>query len=341
MNSGKSPTDSSMNPSSERPIAVLLKLAGERDQPSADAIDQARKAATVSWQHAVREEKRQQRIQWLRPLIFAAALSGAAAALVLVIKPQPESSASAPVAQIARIEGEVRRSNDANPQSATTFFAGETVTTHVGRIALAMGSLSLRVDRNTRLTALNERDFRLDYGRVYVDSGSINAHSALRIHTAGGVIEHKGTQFQVISTDRSTEVLVREGRVSVQPASDHHAVDLTAGEAARIAGSNVSVRSGVSPHDAAWEWVNEIAPAFDIEGRPFAEFLAWITREHGWQLRFASIALEQTAQQTRLHGSLLNRNPAQQLSDVGMMTATDLRIEQGVLIVEPAKDAAL
>jgi ferric-dicitrate binding protein FerR (iron transport regulator) len=155
------------------------------------------------------------------------------------------------------------------------------------------------------------------------------------------MVEHRGTQFQVISQTPSTEVLVREGRVSVKLATDQRTVDLAAGEAVTIAGSNVSIRSGLNTHDAAWDWVNEIAPAFDIEGRPLAEFLAWITREHGWQLRFASIDLERTAQRTRLHGSLLSRSADQQLNDVGLMTATDLHVDQGVLIVEQAKDASL
>jgi ferric-dicitrate binding protein FerR (iron transport regulator) len=341
MNSGKSSDSSTRNSPSDRPIAALLKLAGERDQPSADALEQARTAAAQSWRHAVNEEKRRQRTRWLRPLIIATTLSGVAAAFVLVVQPQFESKAHVPVAQVARIEGDVHRSLDAHPQNSPTLFAGETVTTSSGRMALAMGSLSLRVDRNTRLTALNERDFQLDYGRVYVDSGSVNAHSALRIYTASGMVEHRGTQFQVISQTPSTEVLVREGRVSVKLATNQRTVDLAAGEAVTIAGSNVSIRSGLNTHDAAWDWVNEIAPAFDIEGRPLAEFLAWITREHGWQLRFASIDLERTAQRTRLHGSLLSRSADQQLNDVGLMTATDLHVDQGVLIVEQAKDASL
>ena len=38
---------------------------------------------------------------------------------------------------------------------------------------------------------------------------------------------------------------------------------------------------------AEWEWSAGIAPALEIENRPLAEFLAWMAREHGWQVRYA------------------------------------------------------
>ena len=43
-------------------------------------------------------------------------------------------------------------------------------------------------------------------------------------------------------------------------------------------------------------WVVGIAPAFDIEGRPLADFLGWVSRETGWSLDFPSRELEESVQ---------------------------------------------
>ncbi|HEU4600393.1 MAG TPA: FecR family protein [Steroidobacteraceae bacterium] len=325
---------------SERPIATLLKLAGERHQPSPDATERARAAAQLSWERSV--EARQQRVRqrWIRSTLFLASLATAAAAVILFVLPHVTSDRPVAIAQIARIEGDVRRTPaHAAPIPSNTITAGETIETADGRIAIAIGSLSLRVDRNTRLVAANAEQVELQYGRVYVDSGGVNAHSELRIVAPGAVIQHRGTQFQVASEQGHTRVLVREGRVHLETAQVHEAIDLTAGDGASVDGSSLSVRHGLSAYSDEWQWASAIAPTFDIEDRPFAEFLTWITREHGWQLRYASADLQRAAQSTRLHGSLLTAKADDQLKDVALMTGMDLRVDEGVLIVSQSEDA--
>lgn len=273
-------------------------------------------------------------------MLFVGSLATAAAVAILFVLPHATSDRPVAIAQIARIEGDVRRTpTHATPIHTNTITTGETIETADGRIAIAMGSLSLRVDRNTRLVAANAKQIELQQGRIYVDSGGVNAHSELRIVAPGAVIQHRGTQFQVASDHGTTRVLVREGRVQLQTAQAHDAVDLTAGDGASIDGSSVSVQHGLSAYSNEWQWASAIAPTFDIEDRPFAEFLTWITREHGWQLRYASADLQRAAQSTRLHGSLLTANADEQLKDVALMTGTDLRVDEGVLVVSSSEDA--
>ena len=91
---------------------------------------------------------------------------------------------------------------------------GTTLATSEGRVALTFGdSLSLRIDRQTRLRFDSREQMTLLAGALYVDSGGINAVPALRIETPAGVVRHVGTQFQVHVTGDMTRVRVREGRV--------------------------------------------------------------------------------------------------------------------------------
>ena len=63
------------------------------------------------------------------------------------------------------------------------------------------------------------------------------------------------------------------------------------------------IESGLPSFGEEWEWAARMAPGFDIENRPLSEFLAWLVREHGWQLRFTDAQWQSRAQGIRLHGS--------------------------------------
>jgi hypothetical protein len=70
-----------------------------------------------------------------------------------------------------------------------------------------------------------------------------------------------------------------------------------------------------------------------IENRPLAEFVAWVAREHGWQVRFADDALQSRAADIRLHGSLDPRDGAAMLERVALVTGVPLSSREGVLWV--------
>jgi ferric-dicitrate binding protein FerR (iron transport regulator) len=213
---------------------------------------------------------------------------------------------------------------------------GVTVSTGKGRAAFLLGgSLSLRVDRDTQLEFVSEDRVRLAKGSVYVDSGGINATSGLRIETPAGEVRHLGTQFLVSVEGAATRIRVRVGRVELaRPGAP--AQDVAAGDGLEVDGARLRLLQGLASHGAEWEWATATAPAFDIENRPLSEFLAWVSREHGWQLAYRDEDIRVRAQDIRLHGSVSGLEVKAMLERIALITGVSLRVEGGVLQVDPA-----
>jgi hypothetical protein len=76
-----------------------------------------------------------------------------------------------------------------------------------------------------------------------------------------------------------------------------------------------------------------VAPTIGIEGRPMSEFLAWLVRERGWQLRYADDALQQRTHEIRLHGSLDGLDTPGMIERVALVTGIELEARDGVLSV--------
>ena len=72
----------------------------------------------------------------------------------------------------------------------------------------------------------------------------------------------------------------------------------------KVSGGNLRWQRGLPSFGEHWEWSAGIAPALDIENRPLAEFIAWMAREHGWQVRYGDETLQLRTLDIRLHGSL-------------------------------------
>jgi hypothetical protein len=315
-------------------IESLLRLAGERDQPSVEGIERARAAARLSWQRArARGDARD------RPRRgFAIAM---AASLVAVIAVgawwRREMPKPVDLARVSAIQGEVGVEGAHAPLATDGILhSGEILATQEGRVALTFGdSLSLRVDRQSRLRFTAAGRVRLIEGVVYVDSGGLNARASLRIDTPAGVVRHVGTQFQVQVRDGRTRVQVREGRVVIaaENRSLGSALDLAAGDLAEISGTRIRIEHGQPGHGDGWDWAALTAPAFDIENRPLSEFLAWLAREHGWQVRFGEASLQTRIQGIRLHGSVEGLDAAGMLERVALITGVPLAERDGALWV--------
>lgn len=324
------------------PVESLLRLAGERDQPSSEAMERARAAARQSWQRGRKREESQARDETqrdeaapaLRPRRFAffgLMAAGIVAAVVAAAWwwPVPPTME---VARVAALEGNVHRASGELISFDTTLRSAEILGTARGRVALTLGdALSLRLDRNTKLRLDGPGHVTLLAGAVYVDSGGLNARTALRIDTPAGEVRHVGTQFQVRVSGDLTRVQVREGRVVLT--TREGAADLAAGDLAEATGGRVNLRHGQTTHGADWEWVAATAPAFDIENRPLSELLAWLAREHGWQLRFADAATQSRAQAIRLHGSMSDLDAAGMVARASLITGVPLSLSEGALWV--------
>jgi ferric-dicitrate binding protein FerR (iron transport regulator) len=200
-------------------------------------------------------------------------------------------------------------------------------------VALTVGdALSLRVDRKSRLRFDGPDRVTLLAGAIYVDSGGLGAHAPLRIDTPAGVVRHRGSQYQVRVDGSVTRVQVREGRVLVA-APGRDALDLVAGDRAELADGVARVDHGQPISGADWEWAAMTAPSFDIENRPLSEFLSWLAREHGWQLRYSDDRLQSRARDIRLHGSVDGLQVSAMLERVSLITGVPLAAHDGVLWV--------
>jgi ferric-dicitrate binding protein FerR (iron transport regulator) len=134
----------------------------------------------------------------------------------------------------------------------------------------------------------------------------------------------------------ATRIVVREGRV--QLGGTRHQTQITAGERIDIDEAGRVSRASVPSFGESWEWVSMIVPAIDLDNRPLSEFLSWMIREHGWQLRYATPRGEQTVQAIRLHASAQGKTPLETLQRVSLITGLTLELENGVLIVGDRHD---
>jgi len=317
-------------PDSERSIERLIKLAGERDMPTAEGMERARLATHEAWSRMLAAAPRR---SWLKPVWGFALAAGVAALALFMWTQRPMGAAPELVARISMLTGDALFEGKAVARVAQPIHAGTTLATSDGRVALTLGdSLSLRIDRHTRIRFDGRDRVTLFAGALYVDSGGINAVPALRIETPAGEVRHVGTQFQVQVEGMVTRVRVREGRVLLMPASGV-VTDIAAGDELQVAGDAMQWRRGLPSFGAEWDWPAGIAPALEIENRPLAEFVSWMAREHGWQVRYVDENLQQRALDIRLHGSLDRLDREAMLVRVALVTGVSLHARDGVLWV--------
>jgi ferric-dicitrate binding protein FerR (iron transport regulator) len=260
--------------------------------------------------------------------------------LAVILFRAPDAVAPA-VATVERLEGSalMEAAGDAPVvvRAGTPIPAGVRFVTREGRVALSLGSLSIRVDRGTTLQ-LGDRELTLQHGAIYVDTGVAGAvPSTLRIVTPEGEVRHVGTQYQVLVQGEKTVVRVREGNVRIDRRDDTHTERVDANEEVVLVRGQSAVRRAVSAHGPEWRWSTEIAPPFDIEGRSLAELLAWLTRENGWQLEYATAAARGAAAEVLLHGGRATAASPETLTRIAAITGFSFSAEDGVLRVSDAR----
>jgi ferric-dicitrate binding protein FerR (iron transport regulator) len=313
----------------DRSIGNLIRLGGEREMPSPEGMERARAAAEESWRRGREQASRSRGFRWYIPLALAAAAGVAAFAWWLGLA--RESTPAVTVAHIATLQGAAAIGHadyTAPAREGSIVLSGGTLTTANGRVAIALiDGVSLRLDRESRVRFNASNRVTLVAGTVYVDSGGINTGSALVIGTPAGDVAHVGTQFLVSVAGDATRVRVREGRVLLANS------DIAAGEELEVRDGRQTWRRGLPSFGAPWEEFANVAPTLDIEGRPLAEFLAWLAREHGWLLRYSSDALQQQTHEIRLHGSIAGLETPAMLERMTLVTGLVFEPRDGVLFV--------
>ncbi len=222
------------------------------------------------------------------------------------------------------------------PMAGARLRRGDILRTEDGRLRVAVAGLTagLRMDNETRVTITGRRQFRLERGAIYVDARD-DVDYPIVIETDRARVEHLGTQFLVADRANRLVVAVREGSVRIKTGEATFTGSATEHEGEMLEFGEGVLRAPITGYDEMWRWVNEISPHFDTHNRPVSEFLEWVARETGRELRYADDETKAHAATTRTKGSIDTTNADKALFVV--LSTTTLRAKQpldGVILIE-------
>jgi ferric-dicitrate binding protein FerR (iron transport regulator) len=193
--------------------------------------------------------------------------------------------------------------------------AGDTLTAHGPALVVLSAGGTLRIAADTVIDVLSATEIRLKQGMIYVDKPPVTEISGhLQVLTQAGTLEHLGTEFEVLSTQKSVRVRVREGHIRLRSASTDVVAD--AGTELLATSDGGVSRGSVATYGRDWLWVAALAPDYDVEGKPLLGFLQWVSRELGRRLEFANPRVRDIAARTILHGTVRGREPLDALANV-------------------------
>lgn len=309
---------------SEEPLAHLIHAAGRRETPPVEAYERALVAATQAWQTKLRRHRRRKAIS-LAAGVAALGLSAGVAWYSF----KSQDAAAEPIAKVARVIGAVQvRPADTRDwislrDDAEPLLTGAVLRTQAASaVALEVEDVSVRIADGAEVVLESRSRLQLIRGKIYIDTDGGGVGRMLVVTDAASVSD-VGTQFEVQYQTGDYYVRVREGEVLLQ-----HGAQRERG----VAGEQISIdRTGIvriapfARADPAWHWVHALASAPDIDNQPLTILLAWVARETGVAVRYASPAIERQATATILHGSIRHLEPLQALAV--MMATTDLKHE--------------
>lgn len=325
----------------DQAFAKIIKLAGERPEIPLGVESRVYHRVQEEWQHATTSPnsgdvykkvrstwRRRNMMRWLLPAGVAATFV-VATVFMLQTEPVPVRVA----ATVSTVIGSAEFSD--RYVMGSDVRAGDLISTgpQEGLSLLLARNESLRIDENTELRVEAADRYTLLRGRVYADTGQfIYRNGGLKIDTDFGLITDVGTQFSVTTTGESLDVAVREGRVDVRANDDVHAARM--GERlVLMTGQDASI-TDLDTHDAYWDWIGELTPAFDMTNRSLLDFLKWAARETGRELIFESDDSRMSAMRTDVHGSVAGLTPDQALQAILVTTTVRYRIEADKIVIE-------
>ena len=341
---------SELRPGEEQALGALLREMAAEDEPSPEVRERIRSAVAAEWRASIAPApaatvanasgagvRTPRRGQW-PALALAAGLAVAAIALGVFQSGAPPAAQA--VATLARVNGPVEASAKAGWQPVTaghSLTVGEQLVTGPrGKAALTLPrGITLRLDANTRIALASVDRVVVERGAVYLDSGQRPVPGpGVRIDTAFGSARHLGTQYEVRLVPKAMQVSVREGRVETATATSPAMIVAQAGEQVSIGTTGDVTRTPIDRRDSRWDWVADVTLPYAIEDRRLSEFLAWVCRETGRDLDFATPEARTAAEAIILRGSVAGLSPDEALAAVMATTNLDYREDGGRLVVQ-------
>ncbi len=335
-----------LRPGDEEALQGLLREMAPEAEPTPEVRERIRQAVAMEWRAAVAPTRISATRRWQRPaLALAASLAVAAIALGVF---QSGTPTPAPVmATLTRLSGAVEAGVGADWQPVATgqslTVGQQLVTGPRGKAALTLArGVTLRLDTDTRIALAGIDRVVVERGAVYLDSDldSVDrpvASQSLRIESTFGSTRHLGTQYEVRVSPERMRVSVREGQVAltdgIRPETP---VVAQAGEQLTIESTGALTRGTVDRQDPRWNWITDVTPPYAIEDRRLSEFLAWVCRETGRELVFASPQVKVAAEEIILRGSVAGLSPEAALTAVMATTNLSYSDDNGRLTIQPA-----
>lgn len=315
-------------------IERILKAAGPRPKPPVEIERALCESLRREWRAVVAERRvRERRIAFA----LAAGIVAAAVAAWLAIPgltPPAQRIGTVALASGGLHAKSGRFGRWERVAAGEPVATGETLATApTGRGALALaGGISARLDHATRIQVAAADRLVIERGALYVDAGTGGAAATpLEIVTSAGSVRHLGTQYEVRLLDGGMRVRVREGIVELRTGAGQ-VTSGRAGEQLTVAGGGIE-RGRVEPHDQAWDWAAEAAPAIDVEGLPLTGFLDWAARELGRRVEFSTPEVAEQAATVVLHGSVAGLSPSEALKAVLATTRMEASLTDGRILI--------
>lgn len=307
-------TDGRVAGDSGEAVARLVRSSGRR--PAIDAEREARVRAAVEqrWRENTTRKSNVVRFPMRRVMMAAAALVVLGLAAVMWRWTMPGvSGESVQVATVELIHGEAQWQKSASRDLETIALGQELGAESVvqtggdGRLAfqLATGH-SMRVDGNSRVQLTSADRVELLSGAVYLDSGGSDGRAVV-VGTSFAEVFEIGTQFEVRLDGDQLKIRVREGRVMVHGDDERHEV-VAGRQLVRDTDGKVEVVDSLR-FGPSWSWIGETTPPFPLDGRQLGDYLEWLSRESGREIRFEPVELEDAVRKIRLHGELPAMQP--------------------------------
>ncbi len=336
-------SDEEMRPGEEASLAALLRDAGPRAEPPPDVARQVRAVVEAEWRAVVAARQ-----QMLRPTVYPAvrrrwpalalAASVAMAAIGAWVALPLLNHPATPLATLSRVDGAVEAGSGSDWQPVTvrqTLTAGQGIVTGPqGRAAVKLrDGITLRLDTDTRIALLSPERIVVRRGAVYLDAGPRStAADPLVIESRYGTTRHLGTQYEVRIAPEAMLVSVREGLVEVSGTG--LATQAEAGEQLLLKANGSMQRETIERTAALWDWTQEVTPPFAIEQRTLPDFLAWVSRETGRHLVYASPQLQISAAGIVLRGSVAGLRPDAALAAVMATTPLDYTADRSLITIK-------
>ena len=325
--------------SNDRALEQLLRQVPPRPTPPELDAERVRSAVHTEWTHMTGKRRVLRRLT-----TFAIAATVLLVVGVTLNTLRVPSAVPVTVATIDKsigsiyLLGEQSERQEINDLSIIT--AGQTILTgHDSGLGLVWGAGgSLRIDEDSRIEFISEGAIVLRSGRVYFDSQpsglvagiTTGAAAPFEIRTEQGVVSHVGTQFMTSVDARSLSVSVREGQVMIDGGTYNETAE--EGERIRFSGRGRPEIVNIRRHGGAWNWTEAVAPSIDVDKRSTHEFLTWVSRETGLQLRYRDASAESAANRDTLTGTV--RIPPRDALDFWAPTVSvKWRIEGGMIVV--------